>query len=419
LTTPRSLLSLFLALRAQAWSKLLLAAQYLPAYEWLLWKDCDSFIANASVRVEDVVAAAAAARGVIASATADVLFGGGASDLPDASAGEAVAAAAAAGWAPSRASVPYGQPGAAGASHASTAHNTAPLPSSPSLDFIASEDGLMLNSGVFLLRNSGWARRLLQRAYGVVAATAADEEGRAAKVTADDASAVAGDDGSGGDHDVLPFYSRVEDGGSGSGSGAVPTATHVPPADPPAAGAAAAAAMRGAPLPMATNRAWEQASLFHLLALGGLPATTPGCGSGGDGASSSCCASARPAGATSASEPLPSLGGAHVAAPLAGALHGAACGAGALRPRAYADAARGQFVPQGWLNAYPPQLAGQIHDHHRRPMHAAWAPGDWVVSFSGCGMLLGSGGDGDGGDACEQLYAHYAALAQQPQQGAG
>lgn len=374
----------------QAWSKLLLAAQYLPTYEWLLWKDCDSLITNMSVRVEDVVAAAAAARGVIASATADVVYAG--DGAPEVTVDEAVASAAAAGWAQpsSPAPLPYGPAGIAAA--AAAAGGAVALPSAPSLDLIASEDGLMLNSGVFLLRNGAWGRGLLQRAYGVLAD----------QLSADSAAA-AGDGG----RDAMPFYSRT------GGDGAVPTATHAPPADPAVAGAAATAAMRAAPLPMATNRAWEQASLFHLLALGGLPATAPGCGGGDGDSSSGCCVATAPVDAA-ASEPLPSLGGAHVSAPLAGALRGAVCGAGALRPAAFADVARTQFVPQAWLNAYPPQLAGQIYDHHARPMHAAWAPGDWVVSFSGCGMLLAKGD----ADACERLYAQYAALAQAPQ-GAG
>jgi hypothetical protein len=38
-------------------------------------------------------------------------------------------------------------------------------------------------------------------------------------------------------------------------------------------------------------------------------------------------------------------------------------------------------------------------------LHAAYAPGDWVVSFSGCGVLMGA-------PACEAMYGYYAELAE-------
>lgn len=71
------------------------------------------------------------------------------------------------------------------------------------------------------------------------------------------------------------------------------------------------------------------------------------------------------------------------------------------------DAARTQVVPQRWLNSYPPTLAARLHDDTGAPMHGAYgagAGGDWLVSFSGCAVLLPSG-------SCEKLYAEYAELA--------
>lgn len=307
--------------RPTAWSKLLLVAQYLPSYDWVMWRDCDSFVMDHSLRVEHVVAAAGAARGVIATATASVLEK--LDGLPPSSGTKTVES-----------------------DDASPA--SALLPSRPPMDLIISEDGLMLNSGVFLVRNSAWARGFLRRVYGVVGDAAID-----------------GEEGS---------ETRPVDVGLGNVE--ITHAQRPPPVEPVAAveaGSAAVRLMRDAPLPFATNRAWEQASIFALLALAqdlssGRPGAPPGEG-------------------------------------------------GSTTPRltAYRDAARVQVVPQAWLNAYPAELAGQMWDHHQRPMHAVYrhaepapAPGppgsadadagDYILSFSGCGVLLGK-------ERCEDLYS--------------
>lgn len=44
------------------------------------------------------------------------------------------------------------------------------------------------------------------------------------------------------------------------------------------------------------------------------------------------------------------------------------------------------LVPQQWINAYPPEIA--FKSNYMR--HAAFTPGDLVVSFNGCGSLLNS-----------------------------
>lgn len=249
--------------RPPAWSKLLLMAEVLPQYDWILWRDCDSFFMNSSVSIQDVIASTMYARSVIATAAANVMQ-----------------------------------------AHRSAAERPTVT---TSLDMIISEDALMLNSGVWLLRNCPWSVRFLLRVYGV-----------------DDAAADA----------VM-----------------VASASH------PAAEAAqhAVRAMLAAPLPYALNTAWEQGSIFAQLAQTRVHTT-----------------------ANSSDDDITSV---------------------------YADVAHTQFVPQAWINAYPPELAAKLLDHHNLPLHAQFEHGDWIISFSGCKPLL------QVHETCEALYARYASTA--------
>jgi len=145
-------------------------------------------------------------------------------------------------------------------------------------------------------------------------------------------------------------------------------------------------AARVSALPFNRNRAWEQATLFAELALGGVAARA-----------------LPPAAAL-----LPErLGGLPQPLPQALRQDGEeddGAGPGGPDPAAFVDASRVQLVPQAWLNSYPPLLASKLHDHRGGPMHAPYAPGDWIVSFSGCGVLLGAA-------PCEALFAAYASGA--------
>ena len=300
------------------------------------------------VSVESVIAAAAAARGIIGTAVADVVYGG------DASTAERL-----------RASSAHDDNGQ-GPSFELGAPRSIPLPSSPSLDLIISEDGLMVNTGVFILRNSAWARRFIQRAYGV--SIPVEPSGQAAQ------------------NENQPLSATL------SSSRRLPTASHVPVANAAAAGQQAAAAMRASRPPFETNRAWEQASIFHVLALAGGPGTS---------SSSSPSADIDNAAADGTSQSNDSGSG---RISLEDLLRNAVHGRGSLLPSAYADASHVQAVPQAWINSYPQQLAGQLHDHKGRPLHAPYAPGDWMVSFSGCGTLMGP-------EQCESLFEAYARQA--------
>jgi hypothetical protein len=46
-------------------------------------------------------------------------------------------------------------------------------------------------------------------------------------------------------------------------------------------------------------------------------------------------------------------------------------------------------VPQRWINGYPHDLANKIRDWNETFSHAAFEPGDFIVSFSG--VLAGAG----------------------------
>lgn len=62
--------------------------------------------------------------------------------------------------------------------------------------------------------------------------------------------------------------------------------------------------------------------------------------------------------------------------------------------------ARVMFHPQRWMNSYPSALSNFIRDWDDKPAHTRYTPGDFIVSFSGCGFILGS-------STCNALYDEY------------
>ena len=395
--------------RATAWSKLLLLArigaaldaQALAATEaaaaapqppaWLLWKDCDSFIMQPATPPRALIAAAAAARARIAVAAAK----------------EALAGAAARGASPAQA-LSQALPGERGG-HTVTGGDgdgdgdAAFLAiGSTSADLIISEDAFMLNSGVFALRRGRWARSLLRRVYGDASATAAPPEDWLA------IEAVRfGDVGGGLSLLCRDSGSCVWDGEArparwAAAGAPLPAGTPQRVLSAPRSAAAHAsagdddwqaieAALLHAAVPFERNRAWEQGSLFALLALPGTAAAPARFLEAGSAAKTATA----PIDGDRVGY-LDACGAADAAVPTAPQLTPAAATA------AFSDARHVQAVPQRWINAYPPALAAQLRDGRGRALHAAYATGDWLVSFSGCGVLLGA-------SACEALYAEYAA----------
>lgn len=90
--------------RPVAWSKVLTMLQYLGEADWLMWMDCDTLVMNPKRRIEDL--------------------------LPHAGDGFTDSAAEA-----------------------------------DSVHMVVSRDALMVNTGVFLLRNCDWSRRMLKAMY--------------------------------------------------------------------------------------------------------------------------------------------------------------------------------------------------------------------------------------------------------------
>ena len=263
----------------------------------------------------------------------------------------------------------------------------------------------MLNTGVWALRRSAWALGFLKRAYGVRVGSGGGGGGgggsggggaaeAAAADAADAADAAAGA--------AFPFsLKRVSGGGGGGGGGGeglVGGAARNATADA-AASAAALRAMRAAPPgaenPLVRNRMWEQGGLLWQLAQGGAPIFAAE--AGGDERGAACVDE------EAEDDGVDDEGN---------AAKGAADGGPALLPplpacaaaRRFRDLAHAQFVPQRWLNAYPPAIASALRDHRGRPMHAAVARGDWVVSFSGCVGYFGQA-------ECNRLFEAYAGEA--------
>jgi hypothetical protein len=234
------------------------------------------------------------------------------------------------------------------------------------VDLIASEDALMLNSGVMFVRNSRAALRLLRRVYGDASPEA---QGAARDGGAPSAAALA----------------EVED-------------APVTQADCTAAVAAMLAA--GTSGTVSHPRLWEQAALLHEMAGRGVLLPAHAAGLTDVHTNGAGVAGAEPgSGNVTASAPCFVMGDS-----LLPMTEAAQPSAPAATSGAYTAASRSQFVPQAWLNSYPPALAGKLAGPGGAPLHAAYSPGDWVVSFSGCGVLLGE-------PTCERLYSEYAAAA--------
>jgi hypothetical protein len=165
---------------------------------------------------------------------------------------------------------------------------------------------------------------------------------------------------------------------------------------PPHAAAVAAngdyAAMRAASLPFNRNRAWEQATIFSSLALRGVA---------GSGTPFLAAGQAVGADAASRSAVLHVLGTGSAVAGADSTGETTRHSPDRLDPLAYADAMHTQTVPQAWLNSYPPEIATRLHDHRGGALHATYEAGDWMISFSGCGVLLPR-------HECEVLFAAYA-----------
>ena len=201
--------------RPPAWSKVLLVAQFLPAYDWVLWRDCDTFFMSDDIGIEVIVAAAGAARAVIANAAARAVG----EDMIAVSSNDQVISERA---------------------------RAVPLAAS-TIDLIVSEDGFMLNTGVFLLRNCKWARALLAEVYGVrSAANDANITTAFDSIVADVVRGVA----------AAP---RLRPEGIASNAEDV--------------GKAAVAEFKLAPLPISANRAWEQAEFVASISTRRGPAT--------------------------------------------------------------------------------------------------------------------------------------------------
>eukprot|EP00500_Bicosoecida_sp_ms1_P000774 CAMPEP_0203809300 /NCGR_PEP_ID=MMETSP0115-20131106/2192_1 /ASSEMBLY_ACC=CAM_ASM_000227 /TAXON_ID=33651 /ORGANISM="Bicosoecid sp, Strain ms1" /LENGTH=1066 /DNA_ID=CAMNT_0050718025 /DNA_START=94 /DNA_END=3294 /DNA_ORIENTATION=+ len=222
--------------RPHAWSKLVAVRKYFSRAEWVVWMDCDSFFMRGDVRLEQFLPHDDQCVAIDGPGEGDA--GGGVAGGDGGNGGDRV-------------------------------------------HLLSTADGVMLNTGVFIVRSHPWSDDLLQRAYGV------DEFGNIA---------------------ASPFDRHPW---------------------------------------------WEQGALYAALA----PLVPP-------------------------------------------ALDDATWELDATVTYSPAMGPHVRLLPQRWINAYPADLAAGLHDSNQNPVHAAYAPGDFIVSFSGCKVVLGAG-------ACEKYFEEY------------
>jgi len=392
--------------RPTAWSKILLVLNFLSKYEWIMWKDCDTFIMNHTITVEDLILSAAKARDVIGEGVERVLKRN--SDEQNNRDEQSEATNTDERRMKNHSQVSpvktfiFSSSGNVTETYSAsndtvkitddriTANTTAkiisnainlisciqhdiesediqselfyesmcakahPLASS-SIDLIVSEDGLMLNTGVWVIRRSVWSLGWLQRVYGM------DENKHFSNVST-----------------LFPFDSiEMITGGEAESlfSPAIVTA---------AINRILSNQSRSI---LTNNRMWEQGGALWQFVNRDIPYNIRQ----GKLSKNSLVNDARLSHCQEEQgdlkERLPSE----------------------LSPKqrsllAYEDLLHTQFVPQSWFNSYPEAIAGVLRDHNGVPMHASFQIDDWMISFSGCKGYFGA-------QPCEDLYLAFGKAA--------
>ena len=412
--------------RPIAWTKVLLAAALLPRVDWVLWRDCDTFFAAPEVTVESLIASAGVARAVIGAAAAAELGGRGA--LAPLQAAALAAPAACPLTLPPSSS-------AAAAAGGGAAAQALPLASS-TLDLVISEDGFLLNTGVWAVRNSAWGLGWLRRVYGE-----AVQQGRHAGLSpfgvewvgalleeAGQAAAAAGGaaGGGGGALDAqLALLARLGITVSPASHAAqramvaAANATASPTGSPAGvqevwvralAGMKEARVRERLGASLVGSRMWEQGTALEHFCMRGAIVEAAAAAAGGYGNGSRVEALVCEEGIFASGEEPP-------AAPAAAASEaGRVCdeGSAGAQLSPWMDSLHTQFVPQAWLNSYPYLIARQLQEVGPfvpgraepvlTPLHAPYQPGDWCISFSGCTAYYTQ-------DTCEGLFRDGAELA--------
>jgi len=399
--------------RPTAWSKVLLVTHFLPKYEWIMWKDCDTFFMNRNTTVEDILVSATKAREIVGEGVDRVLRGEakkqvGVSDthemLEYENGREAlnVSAIKTFIFSSEGSVVETLGPGSSAESNFSSVQsitetataniidraifrisskkrdihgesidggfedsifqheknslfdesmctNALPLASS-SIDLIVSEDGLMLNTGVWFIRRSVWSLGWLQRIYGV-------EEG-VAKSAMNISST------------LFPFDSiKTFTGGEGK-SLITPSIISE---------ALKRMLSNESHTILTNNRMWEQGGALWQFVNRDAP----------------YAANER---SRSLHDTLIDARNAHCRHDQDELLDDKDSSVRLLI--AYEDLLHTQFVPQAWINSYPEAIAGVLRDHKGAAMHASHQSDDWLVSFSGCKGYFGV-------EPCEDLYSAF------------
>jgi len=400
--------------RPTAWSKVLLVTHFLPQYEWIMWKDCDTFFMNRNTTVEDILVSAAKAREIVGdgvdrvlrsetkkqevipetyemleyengrevlnvSAVKTFIFSSEGSVEETLSPGSSAesyfssvqsitetASANIIDRAIVRISskqrdarggsidVGYKDSQTHGDKNSSFGETmcTSALPlASSSIDLIVSEDGLMLNTGVWYIRRSVWSLGWLQRIYGV---------GEGFEESLLNVSST-----------LFPFDSiNTITGGEGE-SLITPSIISE---------ALKRMLLNESRTILTNNRMWEQGGALWQFVNRDVP--------------------------YAAKEEARSLKKNLFDARNARCQHNQDSRLddkySSFCPLiAYEDVLHTQFVPQAWINSYPEAISGVLRDHKGVPMHASYQTDDWLVSFSGCKGYFGE-------LPCEDMYNAFA-----------
>jgi hypothetical protein len=391
--------------RPTAWSKILLVLNFLSKYEWIMWKDCDTFIMNHTITVEDLIFSAAKARDVIGEGVERVLksYRGiqrDDGDQRDATEKDERVINSNPQVSPVKTFI-FSSSGTVIETYSArngtvkstddniTVNTTAkiinnaknrissiqhdienenegvltelfdesicakalPIASS-SIDLIVSEDGLMLNTGVWIIRRSMWSLGWLQRVYGV------DDDGKSSNIST-----------------LFPFDSiEMITGGEAESLISPKVVTE-------AINRMLSNQSRSI---LTNNRMWEQGGALWQFVNRDIPYNNQQKNLSknyivNDARLSHCQEKHDDFDKSTHSPKQPSL-------------------------LASEDLLHSQFVPQSWFNSYPEAIAGVLRDHNGIPMHASFQLGDWMVSFSGCKGYFGA-------QPCEDLYLAFGKAA--------
>lgn len=357
--------------RPPAWSKVVLSALYLPRYDWIMWKDCDTFFMDQSIRVEGMLQAAIESKKEIADKVSKYV---NTTSLRN---------------------------HAFGLSEDCDKESYVPL-ASATLDLITSEDAFMLNTGIYFLRNTPWSNGWLRRLYGLKSAQGNPvKKGATIDKFGLDMRQHMAHSLDRGNVDALKLLRqwnvKISSLANVESVNVVEDFPYFNTED-------LDTLFHHTHQEMTTGAVMHDFFLYHRLWEQGVAFSEFSFGTGAVVRS------------TQEKDLVPKVlkNFGFTVSPVGKIQNYVPAGASQVPGECdmlditeWEDVIHSHFVPQQWINSYPLEIAQQMREYDlvdSKPLHSAYKEGDWLVSFSGCNVFMPQ-------KDCNALFARYESLS--------